>query len=425
VHHVGVKLTTNRRTNLLAVALLAATAAACGSGSTSVSPSPETPISANSILVAETTPTALATVLPSLYPVPLSGFDQTPPGYVTLDNAMAASLQEDLDALLTSKAYPGLAAAIAFPDGTVWSGQSGVAIVSSDKALTADTLFSIGSISKTFVSALVGRLVGRGVMGIDDTLSDYLPDFPNAANITLRQLLNHTSGIRDLFDRLSDQIAADPTRVWTADEVLAGIGNPYFRPGTNYHYSNTNYILLGLAIEKATGQTVSSLVRSEFLTPLGLDNTFLQTEEDVRGSEAHGYLAPASAPVDNSAGAMIPYTAMASAVGPAGAYVSTASDVARWGEALYDGQILDQASLSAMVDVTVTVPFKPRFLYGLGMEQANILGQHAWGHRGRLDGFWSAMWYLPESHITIVVTSNADWCDPVAAAISLAQIVLA
>jgi D-alanyl-D-alanine carboxypeptidase len=292
--------------------------------------------------------------------------------------------------------------------------------------VTADTLFSIGSISKTFVAATLGRLAQRGTIGLDDPLSKYLPDFPNAANISLRQMLNHTSGIREPFDdqNMADAILANPAQPWTTAQVLSWIGGtPYFAPGAGYHYSNANFILLGEVIEKATGQSLASLVRSEFLTPLGLSHTFLQTEETVTGAKAHGFMAPASRPRDNSAGTMIPFTAEATAFGPAGAFVSTPTDLARWASALYGGNVLDQATLAAMVDISPMLPYKPATArsYGLGFEETTIAGQVAWGHVGHLDGFMSAMEYLPASHVTIVVLENAEWAAPIAAATALAK----
>jgi D-alanyl-D-alanine carboxypeptidase len=284
------------------------------------------------------------------------------------------------------------------------------------------------------VAALAGRLAARGTISLDDPLSKYLPSFYDAANITLRQLLNHTSGVMDIFEikSFSDAIVADRTRAWSTDEVLAKVGRARyaFAPGKGYWYSNTDYVLLGAAIEKATGQPIAALVRTEFLDPLGLSHTFLQTEEDAPGAKAHGYWTPASAPVDRSAGTMLPFTSEATVVGSAGAYVSTASDLARWGDALYGGRVLDQATLAAMTDISQAqgfkAPFTPRWIYGLGVEETTIAGQTAWGHRGHLDGFWSAMWYLPASHVTIVVTANAEWADPISAVtIALAKVILA
>jgi D-alanyl-D-alanine carboxypeptidase len=346
----------------------------------------------------------------------------------SLDDATAAALQKALDTIRTAGVYPGISAAIVFPDGSLWAGQSGSAILTPKTPVTTDTLYSIGSISKTFVAALTGRLASRGTISLDDPLSKYVPTFYDAANITLRQLLNHTSGVRDLFDVMSPAILANRTRAWTTDEVLAKVGKARyaFAPGKGYWYSNTDYVLLGAVIEQATGQSIAALVRSEFLEPLGLTHTYLQTEEDAPGASAHGYFAPLAAPLDQSAGTMLPFTAEATAVGPAGAYVSTATDLARWGDALYNGHVLDQATLAAMTDISQTqgfkAPFTPRWVYGLGMEEATIAGQTAWGHRGHLDGFWSALWYLPASHVTIVIIANAEWAKAVDASTATATL---
>jgi D-alanyl-D-alanine carboxypeptidase len=349
-----------------------------------------------------------------------------------LDGSTAAALQKALATIRTSGGYPGVSAAVVFPDGSLWAGQSGSAVLSPQAPVTPDTLFSIGSISKTFVAALTGRLAARGTISLDDPLAKYVPTFYDAANITLRQLLNHTSGVRDLFDVMAPAILANRTRAWSTEEILAKVGSARyaFAPGHGYWYSNTDYVLLGAVIEQATGKPIAALVRSEFLEPLGLTHTFLQTEEEAPGAKAHGYFKPASAPVDQSAGTMLPFTAEATVVGPAGAYVSTATDLARWGDALYNGNVLDQATLAAMADISQTQGFKAPYTpvhwpYGLGMEETSLAGQTAWGHRGHLDGFWSAMWYLPASHVTIVVIANAEWADPVAAAAVLAKVILA
>ena len=419
------------RVAAVATLLLAAAVGACGTTTPTPTPTPTatlaaTPSPAGSV-AASTSPTATPNV--SIVPVPTS--QPATPSFPAahLDDATAKALQTALDGIRSGGKYPGVSAALVFPDGSIWAGASGSAVLSPATPLTTDTLFSIGSISKTFVAALTGRLAMVGTIGLDDPLARYVPTFPNAANITIRELLNHTSGIRDLFDQstgIPEAIVAHPAATWTADQVLAMIGKPYWAPGTGYHYSNTDFVLLGMVIETVTGQSVASLVRSQFLTPLGLDHTFLQTEEDVQGAEAHGYIGKASAPVDRSAGTMLPFTAEATAVGFAGAYVSTPSDLALWASALYGGDVLDQATLASMVDISPSMAFKTKttYPYGMGFEEITVAGQVAWGHRGYLDGFWSAMEYLPAYHVSVVVLSNADWADPVAAASPLAKIAI-
>jgi len=404
--------------------LIAAAIAACGSsgptpppgGTSAPTPSPAITISA--------TGTPNATPNQSIVPVPTSQLAVASGPSAHLDPTKAAALQKALDGIRSGGKYPGVSAAILFPDGSIWTGVSGAAVTSPATPVATDTLFSVGSITKTFVAALAGRLASAGTIGLDDALSKYVPTFPNAANITLRELLNHTSGIKDLFEipAIANAIVSHRTATWTSDQVLSMVGKlKYFAPGTGYHYSNTDFVLLGLVIEKATGQTVAALVRSTFLTPLGLSHTYLQTEEGAQGPEAHGYLGPASKPRDNSAGTMLPFTAEATAAGFAGAYVSTASDLAVWANALYGGQILDQATLASMVDISPSLAFpsKPRYPYGFGFEETTVAGQVAWGHRGHLDGFWSSMEYLPAYHISIVILINAEWADPNFAASSI------
>ena len=432
-------------THLIAAALIVGVVAACGSSvptsslkaSPGATPSPWA-ASAGPVELASLPP---ATPNPSIAPVPTSQLVATSPLPYHLDAAKAAALKATLNSILSSGRYPGISAAVLFPDGTMWTGVSGSAVLSPATPVKTDTLFSIGSVSKTFIAALIGRLAQSGKIGLDDPLAKYMPDFPNAANITIRQLLNHTSGIMDMFDAgdaaiasMDATIAAHPATAWTADQVLAVVGaRTYFEPGTGYRYSNTDYILLGLVAEKATGQKVADLVRSMFLEPLGLSHTYLQTEETPTGPEAHGYCPDASsscgrsfvagsAPLDNFAGTMLPYTAEATSIGFAGAYVSTPSDLATWANALYGGAVLDQATLASMTDISSSMPYNPRYPYGMGFEETTVAGHVAWGHRGLLDGFWSAVEYLRDFHVTIVVLVNANWADPFGDCSTLAKI---
>ena len=387
---------------------------------------------------AGSTPTPIPTIAaaptptPGIAIVPVPGVQLAAPGSAAahLDATTAAALQTALSGFRSSGKYPGASAAVMFPDGSIWTGASGNAVQSPAVPLTTDTIMSVGSISKTFVSALVGRLVQAGTIGLDDPLSKYVPTFTDAAKITIRELLDHTSGIRDLFKvkTMNTAIMANKAATWTADKVLAGIGTQLYSPGSHYYYSNTDYVLLGKVIQKATGKSVSSLVRTDFLTPLGMTHTFLQTEEKVTGSEAHGYMRKGSN-ASNAAGKMIPFTSEVTAVGPAGAYVSTPSDLAVWANALYGGYVLDEATLASIVDISPTARFVGHALifgsgYGLGFEEATVDGQTAWGHRGHLDGFWSAMEYLPAYHLSIVVLTNADWANPMTAASALAKAAL-
>jgi len=241
------------------------------------------------------------------------------------------------------------------------------------------------------------------------------PDLPNAANITLRELLNHTSGIRDLFDpSVYKYIGADRSAKWTPEQVLSLIGKPTSLPQglpLLQHQLRASRRRAGAGNGQDAGRDdplrVPRAARSHPHIPA--------ERKTVQGTFAHGYLAPLSSPKDVSVGqTMLPYVSVATASGASGGVVSTPSDIATWATALYDGEIFDQATLASMTDVSQTLPYHARPPYGLAFEQLSVAGRLAWGHRGHVDGFWSTMAYLPDSHLTVVVCMNADWPEPTA-----------
>jgi D-alanyl-D-alanine carboxypeptidase len=262
---VGRRPSTCAAARSLAVVLaIALTVAACGTTNPTRAPATAAPTptigttpTIGMTPTIGTTPTPTPTSVPTrtIVPVPTSQLPapaSSPAAH--LDARTAATLQTTLNAIRSKGHFPGMSAAVVFPDGSMWTGQSGVGVLSTGAPVTADTLFAVGSISKTFTGALALRLAERGTISLDDPVSRWVPTFPNAANITLRELLNHTSGIRDLFDpSVYKYIGADRSAKWTPEQVLSLIGKPYFAPGKGYHYSSTNYVLLGVVLERATG----------------------------------------------------------------------------------------------------------------------------------------------------------------------------
>ena len=211
----------------------------------------------------------------------------------SFDPALAAKLQTAIDRMVKVLHYPALSAAVILPNGTSWSGPAGKADAASGTPATPDTAFAIASITKTFVAALVLELVQDGVLSLDDPIATWLPQLAGdprfAANrVTVRQLLDDTSGIADCMEAWSEAALKDPTRRWTPDAVIAFVGDPTFAPGTRWAYSNTNYILAGIIIERASGATVASSLRRRILDPLELAGTVLQQQEQPTGLIAHG-----------------------------------------------------------------------------------------------------------------------------------------
>jgi D-alanyl-D-alanine carboxypeptidase len=302
---------------------------------------------------------------------------------------------------------PGVSAAVIFGDGSRWAGQSGKADVATKAPVTASTPFVVGSITKTFVAALVLKLVEDGVLGLDDPLSNWLPDYPNAANITIRQLLSHTSGVFDYFDHpdYASAVYGHPDHAWTPDEILATFQHkPYFAPGGGYHYSNTNYVLLGLVAEAARGSDIADQLRTRFWQPLGLDETWIQSEGPPPAQSARGYLQSNGRLRDvGDQSGYRPTRSAATVAWSAGDVVSTADDIASWVDALYGGSVLTDASLAEMLDFDV---YAGDGNYGLGTMAREYRGFQLFGHTGSLRGYVAAAWYVPSSDATFVVLTN-------------------
>ncbi|MBS2011755.1 MAG: beta-lactamase family protein [Deltaproteobacteria bacterium] len=285
-------------------------------------------------------------------------------------------------------------------------------ITSGPSKLDAKRLHRIGSVTKTYVAAVVLGLVDEGAIRLDDKISRWVDFVPNGDAITVRMLLDHTSG---LFNYTNDAAfrRTSPMRAWTPRELVeVATGNPpYFAPGTSWTYSNTNYILLGLIAESAGKAKIGALVRTRVLAKLGLDATFFEGEEPVVG---------AMAPGQDASGRDVTNGAHPSGPWAAGAMVATPSDVAVWIEALGSGTFHPPAIQAQLL---APVPTGERNLsYGLGVfllgKQLTAGGGPAVGHGGDIRGYHTQAFYFPEKKITVVaiVDSDAESSNDVSAA---------
>jgi D-alanyl-D-alanine carboxypeptidase len=364
----------------------------------------------------------VAAASPVASPVPISsGPAPLHPDTFTspVSDRVAAELQQALDKARSTYAIPGVEAAVLWPDGRLWTGASGQADVSAHRKVTVDTRFSIGSITKTFTAALILQLADEGALSLDDHVDRWLPAYPGGAELTVRQLLDHTSGLYDFFSNwnLDHALQADKQRFWTPQDVLPYVLPPVFVPGAGWAYSNTNYLLLGLIAEAATGTPYDHLLRDRLLGPLGLSTAGLQGYDAPGDAIAHGYdfasLAKTAVPIDWSDGtAMMPFTAVATAAWSAGGVSATAADLARWGRALYGGSVLSPASVVRMADTSESDRLEPGAAYGLGLQRMSFGARWTWGHSGRLGGFRAAMRYVTDQGVTVVVLTNQDRWDP-------------
>ena len=369
--------------------------------------------------------------------VPPTGGASTATGAVGGDGpTLTPNLRRALQARLTSVrkkyAYPGVSVAIIFPDGSTWAGASGMADIAAKTPVTPATAFAIASVSKTFTSALVMSLVQDGRVKLDAPVRAYLPDLKIDPKITVRQLLDHTSGLRDYFlnPRIDPALLKDTARRWHEADALSFVGKPYFKPGRGWHYSNTNYLVLGMLAERIGQAPLGEQLRARFLDPLGLTHTYYQPSEGPRGPVAHGYrfatAAKDAVAVDLSDGTpIVPFTSVVTAAAGAGGIAASATDIARWARSLYDGDALSEATIRTMVgDVTSTARYRPAIPYGLGVQAVDIGGHRALGHSGRLLGFRSLVRWLPDAGITIAVLTNQSRTDPGIVARALLKIAL-
>ena len=330
------------------------------------------------------------------------------------------ALQARLDRLRERYAIPGISAAIVLPDGSTWFGVSGMADVAAETAVTRSTSFAVASVSKTFTAALILALAQEGRIDLDAPVRRYLPGLRKVSSkVKVRQLLDHTSGLRDYFfhPSIDRRLLARPARRWDSAQALKYVGKAYFEAGKGWHYSNTNYLVLGMLAEVVGKAPIAQQIRTRFLRPLDLDHTWYQPAEKATADVAHGYrFASASKtakPIDLSDGtAIVPFTSVVTAAGAAGGFASNAMDLARWAQALYGGEILAPHYRAAMVDVTRSAAARSAIPYGYGVQSVEIDGRPTIGHSGRLLGFRSALRYLPDQRISIAVLTNQSRTDP-------------
>jgi D-alanyl-D-alanine carboxypeptidase len=309
---------------------------------------------------------------------------------------------------------PAVVVGLQDADGATWVGASGTSARDTQGTVDTSATFRIASITKIFVAVVALQLVDEGRLSLDEPLSSYRPTLPYG-HVTIRQLLNHTSGIPDYSQtpNLGKELLADRDRRWSSTEVIALIENvkPKFPAGTGYHYSNTDYILLGEVISAVTRTSWAQQVRDRILDPLRLDHTFIPGIEPVPVRPLPGYFDADNDGDEENIETGRTWPALETSEGPAGAMVSNAEDLLTFGDALFHGRLLQQRTLQAMVTEGRDHP--PNSNYGLGLEIVRPDYQTLiWGHGGFLPGFKSVLWYVPSRDAVIVVLTNTSRANP-------------
>ncbi|HET6262390.1 MAG TPA: serine hydrolase domain-containing protein, partial [Chloroflexia bacterium] len=324
----------------------------------------------------------------------------------------------DLDAAL-KKSFkesdaPGVVAAVQTPRYT-WVGALGVADRASGESMTPDMHHRIGSVTKTFTATLLLQAAEEGLLSLDDTIDQYVKGVPNGDKITLRQMSDMTSGIASYTadEQWANELLSDPHRVWKPEELAQiGIkGSPLFDPGTEWFYSNTNYTLLGLVLEKVTDKPIGDLYREQIIEPLDLKNTSFPKPSDSSIPEPHaqGYTLQGQ----SSGGKPIDSTDWSpSEAWTAGQMISTVDDLLVYGRALGTGKgLLSPEKQSERLDSFVSdvpplnkPPLKGDLAYGIGLGK-----DHGWvGHNGEIPGYNTYLFYHPKLDAVVAVEVTSD-----------------
>ncbi|MFE2420995.1 serine hydrolase domain-containing protein [Streptomyces hokutonensis] len=316
---------------------------------------------------------------------------------------------------------PGVTATVR--DGrTTWSATAGVGNLRTGKPRSADDRYRVGSITKAFVSTVLLQLEAEGRLSLDDTVEKWLPGVVrdngnDGAHLTVRQLLNHTSGIfnyteDDDFGRAyftKDGFFQHRYDTKTpADLVAIAMSHkPDFAPGTSWHYSNTNYVLAGMVIQKVTGHSYATEIRDRVINPLHLRATSLPgTKVTVPGPSSRAY----SKLAEDTTGPTYDVTKLnPSIASSAGEMISSSADLDRFYGALLTGKLLPAKQLKEM-QTTVPAGDSPTTRYGLGISDIKLpCGVHLWGHDGGIHGSSSVVVATADGRHSLAFNFNGDW----------------
>ena len=323
--------------------------------------------------------------------------------------------QQILDQAVNQHKLVGVQVSLQPPNGRVWNGASGTIDLDRHILMTPDRVIRIGSLTKTYTAVVILCLFERGVLALDRTIDHWLPEYRQAHRITLRMLLNHSSGIPDLLGmRVMFLSATNSTMKWTEPELLDMIfdENLDFNPGTDNQYSNSNYVLLGIIAERATGKSLQSLYHDEIFFPLSLNHTYFLPSDSIPAELVTGY--------DRN---LIPLpgwhytepenTAWSSCAYASGGMAATASDVLAFVDAVMNRRIITEQSYVMMTQFTKAKKPKDKYLehFGLGLFQYRDFYDGAYGHLGLFIGSEAVAIFSTERKFVLVFLVNVSRVD--------------
>ena len=335
------------------------------------------------------------------------------------ETGLRDAVQQKLDAFIAAGKVPGVSVGVVAPDGTELALAAGLADREKKIPMRPDDRLCGGSSGKTFVAAVALQLVEEEKLALDAPLGEYLGEekwferLPNYQDITLAHLLGHRTGIaRHEFDpEFIKAVMSQPDRVWKPAEMVAYVLDrpPPFAAGKGFAYSDTNFILIGMVIEKVTGKTLYDEIDRRLLVPLKLDGVRRQDSRTLPGL-VQGYLGaqnPFGAP-EHSLAADGRFTINPQFEWAGGGFVENGGALARWAKALYHGPVLKPATRELMVAGLPADPIGPGIRYGLGCQIWPSANGPCWGHAGFFPGYLTEMRYWPEKSTAVAVQVNTS-----------------
>jgi D-alanyl-D-alanine carboxypeptidase len=348
----------------------------------------------------------------SLSSAELSSLNQTLTNENTVDAHSAELLQKVIDHTVAEERLVGLQVSAKTGNGETWNGVSGTVDKKRTKVLEINNPIRVGSITKTFTAVIIMHLIEKGYLALDQSIDNWFPGISGSNQITIRNLLNHSSGIPEILGmKMMFVSTINPWKVWKPAEIIQIITSKdlEFSSGSKHKYSNSNYILLGFIAEKVTGRPLQDLYREEILDPLGLKNTYFLPYDCPPVDLVNGY--------DRS---FIPFpggyvvkkdnTAWSTCAYASGAMASTAQDLMNFYDAIMNKTVVSERSFTAMTafensnDKNNTEEYLDRF--GFGLFQFNAAYDNTSGNLGMFIGSEALALYHPEKRYVITIVGN-------------------
>jgi D-alanyl-D-alanine carboxypeptidase len=313
---------------------------------------------------------------------------------------MTSRLDSAIAQAMADASIPGAMVGIWGPDGD-YVRAFGVADKGTRAPMQTDFYTRIGSVTKTFTVTALLQLVDQGKVNLDDPISKYIPGVPSGNQISLREMARMRSGLVTFDDvpEMTDLLFADPHRSFTPKQVVGyALEKPLnFPPGSQYEYCNTNTVLLGLVVEKQSGQALPDYISEHILVPLRLTHTSFPAGAEFPEPHAQGYTVVEG--MERNATDWNPSWGWG-----VGNMISTLDDMRIWARALADGELLTPETQRQRLDTIVSMNAEKTALYGLG-----LFNDGGWiGHTGVIFGYQTGVFYLPQTQTTLVFFTNSD-----------------